>query len=272
MTPTQTDDAPAQTEEVAAAQPEPAAEAPGPPVEEQAPQARPRSPRPTGDGQRPAGDGARRTPARGFPRAERPAPVPQPQHHHLPGWVRRDFAKARPALADLLGLLQGDERAEVQRRVDEVTLGISEGKFSLAWEYPKIIAEGRAAYERQRRQIADTQRAQRALDTVRRRIQARLRDAGDQLSSDAAARLNRALRAAADTDALAAVEAEIDAAVSTARNASTKRRDREIEKTRAKILRSTPKDAVAEDSGESWQDVLRRFADEQLAGSRSEPD
>src|SRR5207302_6968194 len=143
-------------------------------------------------------------------RAERPAPVPQPQHHHLPGWVRRDFAKARPALADLLGLLQGEERAELQRRVDEITAGISEGKFSLAWQYPQIIIEGREAYDGQRRQIAETQRAQRAVDTARRRVQTRLRDAGDQLTADASARLNRALRAAGDAGALAAVEAEIE--------------------------------------------------------------
>ena len=282
MTPTQTDDAPA-------AVPEAATEVPGAPVEPASRGSRsPRTPSAGADGEtrtmgssrsrerapRSApGDGQRRpAPSRGFPRAERPAPVPQPEHHHLPGWVRRDFAKSRPALADLLGLLQGDERARLQHRVDQLTAGISEGKFSLAWQYPQIVAEGREAYERQRLQIAETQRAHRALETTRRRAATRLRDTTEQLGSDTAARLNRALRAAGDPEAISAVESEIENAVSAARTASSKRRDREIEKTRAKILRSTPRDAVAEDSAESWQDVLRRFADEQLAGSGAEAD
>jgi hypothetical protein len=213
---------------------------------------------------------------RGFPRAERPATVPAPQHHHLPGWVRRDFAKARPALADLLGLLQGDERARFQQRVDELTAGITSGKFSLAWQYPTLIEDGRKIYEAQRSQIAESQRVQRQLESARRRAGDRLRDAGELLAPDAAARLSRSLRQATDLAAIAEIEAEADRALSSARSAGSRRRDREIERTRNRLLRTLPKAALIEEpQTESWQDVLRRFAMEQSgeqdADQRPEP-
>ena len=209
---------------------------------------------------------------RGFPRAERPGNVPVPQHHHLPGWVRRDYAKVRPALADLLGLLQGEERAQFQRRVDELTEGISSGKFSLAFQYPEIVAEGRKLYEGQREHIVEVQRAQRVLEGARRRAGDKLREAADSLAPDAAARLNRVLRSASDAEAIAAVESEAQRALGAARSTQSKRRDREIERTRNQIRRTLPKAAaVAEEpQAETWQDVLRRFADEQKAGAGSE--
>jgi hypothetical protein len=208
---------------------------------------------------------------RGFPRAERPGNVAAPQHHHLPGWVRRDFAKARPALADLLGLLQGDDRAAFQQRVDELTAGITSGRFSLAWQYPTLIEEGRKLYEAQRSQIAEAQRAQRQLESARRRASERLRDAADVLAAEASARLGRALRQASDLAAIAEVEAEVDRALSSARSAGSKRRDREIERTRNRLLRTLPKAALTEEpQSESWQDVLRRFAQEQI-GTVEEP-
>jgi hypothetical protein len=201
---------------------------------------------------------------RGFPRAERPGNVPSPQHHHLPGWVRRDFAKARPALADLLGLLQGEERQSFQQRIDELTAGITSGKFSLAWQYPAIIDEGRKLYESQRTQIAEAQRVQRQLESARRKAGDRIRDASDLLAADAAARLSRSLRQANDLGAIAEIEAEADRALSTARSAGSRRRDKEIERTRNRLLRTLPKAALIEEpQTETWQDVLRRFAQDQ---------
>lgn len=187
-----------------------------------------------------------------------------PEHHHLPGWVRRDFARARPALADLLGLLQGEERADFLAHVEEVTAGVSAGKFSLAWQYPALIEEGRMRYEAQRARIAEQQRAGRELERARRAATAHLRDAASVLPADAGARLGRELRAAHDLEAIAALDAEIGRALEGARGSTTRRREREIERTRSRILRTLPPAAVAtEEPTESWQDVLRRFAEQQ---------
>ena len=201
---------------------------------------------------------------RTFPRAERPASVPVPQHHHLPGWVRRDFARVRPALGDLLALLEGDAHHELQRRVDEVTQAIGEGRFSAAWQYPEIVADGRRLYDEQRRHQAEAARSARALDTARRRAQAHLRDSQELLGAEASARLQRTLRDAGDPAAVAAVETEAERAVDAARGATSKRRDREIERTRARIQRVVPHPGEeTEPDLQPWQEVLRRFAEQQ---------
>lgn len=191
-----------------------------------------------------------------------------PEHHHLPGWVRRAHAKARPELAELLGSLQGQHRAQFLARLEELVASISGGKFSMAWQYPDLIAEGRAILERQRAEVAEAAKATRHLEASRRRAADRLRDAAELLTPDAASRLQRALRAATDGEAIAAVEAEANRALSTARSAHNKRRDREIERTRARINRTLPRAALeAESPTETWQDVLRRFAEEQSAST-----
>jgi hypothetical protein len=194
--------------------------------------------------------------------------VPMPEHHHLPGWVRRAHAKARPELAELLGSLQGAPRAQFLAKLEELVATISGGKFSSAWQYPEVIAEGRALQEKQRAELAEAAKATRHLEGARRRAGDRLRDAAEMLAPDASARLQRALRAASDEESIAAVEAEAMKALSTARSASNKRRDREIEKTRARIHRTLPRAALeAESPTETWQDVLRRFAEEQSAST-----
>ncbi len=214
-----------------------------------------------------ARSGGRPPAPRGFPRADRPGIVPTPEHHHLPGWVRRDFARSRPALADLLGLLQGGERAAFESKVAELTSGISAGKFSLAWQYPALIEEGRALYEGQREHIAEMQRVARELERTRRNAGDRLRDAGDLLGADALTRLQRSLRAAGSAAAIAEVDAEVEKALAGARGTAGKRRQREIERTRKSILRTLPPSAAAaEEPGETWQDVLRRFAEQQAGG------
>jgi hypothetical protein len=211
-----------------------------------------------------------------FPRADRPANIPAPEHHHLPGWVRRDFARARPPLSNILALLEGDVHDQYAQRINELTEGISAGRFSLAWQYPDLVDEGRTLYEKQRREGAETARANRQLDTARRRVQDRIRDAGDALAPDVAARLQRQLRSAADPDAINAVGSELDGVLSTSRSSADKRREREIERTRARIRRSAAAAGATATTEapqmETWQDVLRRFAEQQLAeaaGSRS---
>jgi len=250
------------------------ADAPNPPHAAPRPRTSARAAAPPNGGASPRGGSprsARTAPPRTFPRAERPAPVPAPEHHHLPGWVRRDFARSRPPLADLLALLQGDARAQLQQRVDELTAGISSGKFSLAWQYPDVIAEGQRLFDEQRAAIAEEQRVTRALETSRRRVSERLRDASGVLTPDASARLQRALRGAGDPGAIAEVQAEADKALSHARTTVDKRRERQIERTRARLLRTLPRAAAEaeEPQTESWQDVLRRFAEEQQAAGEA---
>ena len=241
-----------------AAEPAPEAAAPARPAPERGP-ARDGGPR-----------GQRRPPRPpGAPRGRGDGPaVPMPEHHHLPGWVRRAHAKARPELAELLGSLQGQGRAQFLAKVEELVQTISNGKFSSAWQYPDVIAEGRALLDKQRADLAEQAKATRHLEGARRRAGDRLRDAAELLAPDAAARLQRALRVATDEEAIAAVEAEASRALSTARSAHNKRRDREIERTRARINRTLPRSALeAESPTETWQDVLRRFAEEQSAST-----
>jgi hypothetical protein len=223
----------------------------------------------------PRGNRDRRTTAQrlgNFPRADKPASIPAPEHHHLPGWVRRDFARARPPLSNILALLEGDARDQYERRVNELTEGISAGRFSLAWQYPDLVDEGRTLYDKQRRESADTARASRQLDTARRRVQDRIRDAADALTPDVAARLQRQLRTAADSAAINAVASELDGVATAAKSTAEKRREREIERTKTRIMRSAPGARAAAETPqtETWQDVLRRFAEQQAAGSHSE--
>jgi len=188
--------------------------------------------------------------------------VPAPEHRHLPGWVRRAHAQARPVLADLLGLLQGPPRARFAEQVKELNDAISAGKFSLAWQYPQLIAEGHRQFEGQRKEHVERSAEVRALEAARQRAADQLRDAGS-LPPEVTARLNRSLRSASDPAAVRAVEAEIREAAIGSRTIQEKRRDRQIEKTRERLKRSLPRAASIAAPAESWQEVLRRFAAEQ---------
>lgn len=201
----------------------------------------------------------------GAPRATNPAPVPEPTHHHLPAWVKRAYAQARPILADLLGSLEGAPREEFQRAIDDITERINTGKFSQAFQYPQLIATGMELYTQQRATSAERARAAHALDLLRRKGSDLLRDAGPQLAPDATSRLGRALRSAATAEEIAEVETEIRQAVELARSSQDRKRDREITKTRTKIQRAAPRaQSRPMETTETWQDVLRRLQ-EQMA-------
>ena len=58
------------------------------------------------------------------------------------------------------------------------------GRFSLAWNYPKLIDEGMELLEGQRKENAETFAAQRALDARRRKASDSLREAGTRLQPD----------------------------------------------------------------------------------------
>jgi hypothetical protein len=200
----------------------------------------------------------------GLAHATHPIDPPAPEHHHLPAWVRRLHGQARPILADLLGNLSGESQDRFQSTVDGLIAGISAGKFSLAWQYPKVIADGMQLLETHRRENAEQFRAQRALELRRKKAGDALRDAGGRLAPDVLARLNRTLRSAVSDGEIDAVVAEVDQSVAAARNNEERRRDREIDKTRSRIRKTLPR-AAAPEPAETWQDVLRRFAESQPA-------
>ncbi len=204
----------------------------------------------------------------GLARATTPGPVPEPEHHHLPAWVRRAYGQARPVLADLDGALSGDARERLAASVAEVTRLINTGKFSQAFRYAELIALGEQLLDTQRLEQAEAAKAQRALDAARRRVGERLREGSDQLSQDVASRLNRSLRSAGDAASIAAVGSELDQALGSARTVQERRREREIHRTRTRIQRTLPK-APAEQPAEDWQDVLRRLQEQMTAGSTS---
>jgi hypothetical protein len=201
----------------------------------------------------------------GAPRATTPAPVPEPSHHHLPAWVKRAYAQARPILGDLLGSLEGEPREELQRAVDDITARINTGKFSQAFQYPQLIAKGMELYQQQRASSAERARAAHALDLLRRRGSDMLRDAGPQLPPDVTSRLGRSLRSATSAEEITEVETEVRQAVESARSVQDRKREREITKTRTKIQRAAPRaQARPVETTETWQDVLRRLQ-EQMA-------
>ena len=204
----------------------------------------------------------------GVPRASAPADIPEPEHHHLPAWVRRAYAKAGPILGDLAGSLEGEPREQYMSSIDELTGRISAGKFSQAFQYPNLIESGLSLYEQQRKEQEESERARKVLENARRSVSEMLRDASAQLSTEASSRLNKALRAAADQEAIGAVEAEARLAMDSAKVGEERRRDREISRTRSRIARATPKYAGG-DGGETWQDVLRRLQ-EQMAQESGE--
>jgi hypothetical protein len=199
-----------------------------------------------------------------LPRAASPIEPPTPDHHHLPGWVRRVHGQARPILADLLGGLSGDTQQRFRASLDALIGGISAGKFSLAWQYPTVISDGMELFEQHRRENAEHFQAQRALEQQRKKAGDGLREAGARLAPDVLARLSRTLRSATTADEIDAVAGEVQQSVATARGNEERRRDREIDRTRSRIRKTMPRAAVAEPS-ETWQDVLRRFAESQAA-------
>lgn len=198
----------------------------------------------------------------GLPHAARPVDPPAPDHHHLPGWVRRVHGQARPILADLLGSLGGQVLDAYQAQVAALIGGMSAGRFSLAWQYPKLITDGMELFEAHRRDNAAAFAAQRALDARRKKGSDALREAGGRLAPDVIARLNRTLRAATSADEIEAVAAEIEQSMVVARSNEDRRRDREIDRTRSRIRKTLPR-AVGTEPSETWQDVLRRFAETQ---------
>jgi hypothetical protein len=74
--------------------------------------------------------------------------------------------------------------------------------------------------------------------------------------------LQRTLRSAGDVAAIKTVGSELDHAVTAARAVEERRRDREIDRTRERIRRSLPRGAETDAPAESWQDALRRIADQ----------
>ena len=201
----------------------------------------------------------------GLPRAAAAPAVPDPEHHHLPSWVRRAHAQARPILADQLALLSGDLHDAYLGRINEFIARINSGKFSQAFQYAQLISDGQKLVDRQRRENAEIARAQRAVDGARRKAGDAIRDAGDRLPAETATRLNRQLRAATDVDSIRAIETEVKQALGAARGVEERRRDREISRTKSRIEKTAPRGAPAAEPAQDWQEVLRRLQEQMTA-------
>ena len=202
------------------------------------------------------------------PRPMRPrgnaANVPLPAHRHLPNWVRRAHSDIAPRLGDLLQWLHDEPKQQVESRLHEMTEQISAGKFSVAWQYPQLVAFAEEAYAAQREQDSKSNAAKRSIDVVRRRAEAQLRSVSASLPPDVASRLDKSLRGATDLDGMTSVEQEILEASKSVQSVAQRRRSREIEKTRSRLARSIPNGVATDEAPqETWQDVLRRFAEQQ---------
>jgi hypothetical protein len=127
-----------------------------------------------------------------------------------------------------------------------------------------VIGGGMELFEAHRRENAELFKAQRALEQRRKKAGDSLREAGGRLAPDVIARLNRTLRGATSAEDIDAVAGEVQQSVTAARNNAERRRDREIDRTRTRIRKTLPHAVVTEPT-ETWQDVLRRFADSQPA-------
>jgi hypothetical protein len=171
-------------------------------------------------------------------------------------------------LADQLATLSGEPRARFEALIEGVTALIRSGKFSQAFRYAELIAEGERLREAQRREQAEAVRLQRALDAARKKVGEELRSGAPSLAPELTARLSRALRAAGDHAAIDAVAEEVRQSVAAAQAVQERRREREIHRTRSRIERSASR-AAQSDGAESWQDVLRRLQEEMTAGSSS---
>ncbi|MFN2581717.1 MAG: hypothetical protein ABR498_03130 [Candidatus Dormibacteria bacterium] len=208
-----------------------------------------------------------------FPVINRPATLPhsssspavtEPQHHHLPAWVKRAYGQARPILADQLAALSGDVRERYAHDVDQLTARISAGKFSQAFNYQQLIEHGQQLVDDQRREQAEQARAQRVLDSAKRHASDMLKDGAGRIAAETMSRLHKSLRSATDVERVHAIEAEVKEALASARGVEERRREREISRTRSRIQKATPRFAAAVDQSEDWQDVLRRLQ-EQMA-------
>jgi hypothetical protein len=198
---------------------------------------------------------------RDLPQAPRPADVPQPEHAHLPGWVRKVHADAAPIFGDLLAQLEGEDKTKLEERITATIAQINAGKFSNAWHYPTLIEQGFASWARERNQKFESDRARRDMDGKRKQLTAAVRDPLSKLSTVTASKLARELASAREPEAMEAVELEVNRAIESAQSADNRRREREISKTRDRITRTAPKSKSKPEQPESWQDVLKRLTE-----------
>src|SRR5258708_35867000 len=87
----------------------------------------------------------------GIAKASKPIELPDPEHSHLPGWVRRVLGQAAPVLGDLLSELKGPARVQLMLEVTVLGKQVSSGKFSQAWHYQTVIDRGAKLLCQQRR-------------------------------------------------------------------------------------------------------------------------
>lgn len=191
--------------------------------------------------------------------------LPMPTHHHLPNWVRRAHGQVAQRVSEIMGGLHGTAREQLSARIEAMTSEISSGKFSVAWQYPDLLAYAEKLSQEQRAEDNAAYAARRSIDVVRKRAEAQLRAASAGMPADVASRLGRELGSATDVDGIRAVETQIAEAARSVASVAERKRTREIEKTKSRLARAIATKSGDSTGQESWQDVLRRFAEEQAA-------
>lgn len=201
---------------------------------------------------------------RGLGRADIVPDIPFPEHTHLPGWTKRMHLQAEPILQDIAGQLGGEAKTEFLAKVSRVVGLISEGKFSQARLYQTVIDEGFAELEKDRKISEAGARTAMALSTMRRRLADDVRNLQGRIGADQISQLQQSIKTAETREELMALQSQVSRHAAEAQSGESKRRQREISRTREKILHLDPgakggKTAVLEED-EGWQATLRKFA------------
>ncbi len=202
---------------------------------------------------------------RGLDHLDRSPQIPSPDHKHLPGWTKRMHSQAAPILGDIAGHLDGEAQEIFLGQVNRVVAMISEGKFSQARLYAKLIDDGYKQVSTVRKTQEKSARQTMALSTIRKRLSDDVRALQGRVGQEAFSKIQQDLRQANTRDELHDVQQEVTRLQAEVQQVESKRRDREIARTRERIMhvaggtKSRSSAAVAQESG-GWQAMLKQFA------------
>ncbi|MGC8461602.1 MAG: hypothetical protein ACP5OR_07165 [Candidatus Dormibacteria bacterium] len=202
---------------------------------------------------------------RGLDHLDRTPQIPSPDHKHLPGWTKRLHSQAAPILADIAGHLDGEAQEIFLGQVNRVVSMISEGKFSQARLYAKLIDDGYKQVSTFRKTQEKSARQTMAISTLRKRLTDDVRALQGRVGQDAFSKVQQDLRQANTRDELHELQQEVTRLQSEVQQVESKRRDREIARTRERIMhvaggtKSRSSAAVVQESG-GWQAMLKQFA------------
>lgn len=199
--------------------------------------------------------------------------VPAPQHHHLPGWVRRTYAEVRPQLAELLTSLPEPALSEFRHELQKLTDGIAQGRFSLAWQYSALTERGNALREKYQQQAQEQAKQRHNFESRQKKLEQKLRVAAGTIAPENLNRLTRALRLAQSEVAIEELERELQTTMAEAQTSHDRKREREIARTKSRLQKTIPSTQDSRSPTEAWQDVLKRLASQSgIVGSDTKGD